>query len=151
MENLKLSIENGVKELTLRQGQAPKVLDPKEPGIIDITGVITSPLDWLEKRYYKDGFTIDGEGVENCHVIVDKDNLSITLKINEKDYYHSTITGKLSMHPKFEEFGINTKKTFEPEKLGQFMKMNRAFFMSREENMKIVTALKILRLEQTRN
>ena len=42
----------------------------------------------------------------------------------------------------FQSFGINTDKQWEPEQLGQFLKLNRTYFVSREENMKVVNALK---------
>ena len=45
------------------------------------------------------------------------------------------------MHPKFKEFGINGGKVWSPTELGLFLKMNRAFFKSKEENMKLVTEL----------
>ena len=49
--------------------------------------------------------------------------------------------GKLEFHPKFVEFGINTGKVWTPAELGLFFKMNRAFFATREDNMKLVTTL----------
>ena len=50
--------------------------------------------------------------------------------------------GRLSYHPKFVEFGINSGKGWEPNKLGEFFKMNRAFFPDREKNMQLVSLLK---------
>ena len=45
------------------------------------------------------------------------------------------------MHPKFEEFGINTGKVWTPAELGMFFKMNRAFFPDKAANMKLVSEL----------
>ena len=66
-------------EVVLREGAAPKMLDPKEPETIDIHGTIDSPLRWLEKRVE----LIDQKA---CHIIVDRNNMEIQLVINETDY-----------------------------------------------------------------
>ena len=42
----------------------------------------------------------------------------------------------------FLSFGINTTKQWEPSELGQFLKLNRTYFVNREENMAVVNALK---------
>lgn len=147
MKEIKLNVEKVDGELVIRQGEAKKVLDPKEPEIIAIVGVLSAPFDWLEKRVSKESLAIDGVGVENCHVIVDRESMEITLKINESDYYQSTIKGKLSIHPKFKEFGVNSGNMMEPKAMGDFFKMNRTFFISLDQNMKVVTALKNLNIK----
>lgn len=40
------------------------------------------------------------------------------------------------------EFGINSGYSWEPNKLGQFFKMNRAYFADKQANMKLVSELK---------
>lgn len=62
------------------------------------------------------------------------------MTIHEDDpYLHGTIKGSLQFHPKFLDFGINTGKSWQPEKLGLFIKMNRAFFIDKATNMQLVT------------
>lgn len=62
--------------------------------------------------------------------------------INEADEYkRGEIVGKLGYNPKFVEFGINGGKVWTPTELGMFIKMNRAFFADRAENMKLVSCL----------
>ena len=41
-----------------------------------------------------------------------------------------------------QEFGINTDKKWGPVKLSQFLKMHRAFFKDKSENMMLVSTLK---------
>lgn len=126
-------------EVTVREGAAPKVLDPKAPVKIDICGVISAPVEFLTKR----GSEEDQINPKRCHVIVNREKLTITLITAENDEYLSgKVVGTLSLHPKFLEFGINQKRTWEPAELGQFFKMNRAFFPNRDENMKLVSDLK---------
>lgn len=148
MENIKLNIEKiQDNELIIRTGAAKKELDPKEPQTVGILGVLSSSLDWLKKRFIADGDgidTIDGIAINQCHVIVNREDMSIELVIDEKNYYEHSIKGALSMHPKFKDFCINTGRMFEPKKLGDFFKMNRTYFSSREENMDVVTKLKSL-------
>ncbi|MDR1553339.1 MAG: hypothetical protein LBS69_07750 [Prevotellaceae bacterium] len=126
-------------EVTVREGAATKVLDPKAPIKIDIRGVIGAPVEFLDKRLSEE----EQINPKRCHVIVDRANITITLVTSEDDDYHrGQITGVLEEHPKFKEFGINAKKIWEPNELGQFFKMNRAFFPDKEKNMKLVTELK---------
>ncbi|GFI38279.1 hypothetical protein IMSAGC016_00039 [Muribaculaceae bacterium] len=61
---------------------------------------------------------------------------------NEADEYtRGKVVGKLAYNPKFVEFGINSGKVWTPTELGLFIKMNRAFFADRMENMKLVSSL----------
>jgi len=69
--------------------------------------------------------------------------MSIKLVTSENDsYLKGLIAGKLETHPKFIEFGINSKKEWEPIELGQFFKMNRAYFSDKTANMDLVSQLK---------
>ena len=103
-----------------------------------INGTIDSPLRWLEKRVSE----LDQIDQKKCHIIVDRDNLSITLFTDEKNQEATTVRGSLSIDPIFLSFGINSEKTWTPIKLGEFFKMNRAYFTDRSVNMMLVTDLK---------
>lgn len=134
-----VNLPEGTKEMVWREGQASKVLDPKPPVKIDLTGTIGSPVEFLSKRILEEN-QIDPK---RCHVLVNREDLTITLITSENDEYNrGKVLGALKLHPKFEEFGINQKKEWCPADLGQFFKMNRSFFSNREENMKLVTDLK---------
>lgn len=122
-------------EVVLREGKAPVALDPKEPIIVDITGTIDAPCRWLEKR-----MGLFDERTSN--IIVDRDNMKIGLTINETDYYQTTIDGVLQPSKEMQEFGINAEKRWEPIKLSQFLKMHRAFFKDKTQNMTLVSTLK---------
>lgn len=126
-------------EVILREGAASKVLDPKAPVKISLSGVIGAPVEFLRKRISE----TDQINPKRCHFIVNREKLKVTLITSENDeYLRGEISGALRLHPKFEEFGINQNKTWEPAELGQFFKMNRAFFPNMQENMKLVTDLK---------
>lgn len=129
--------ENTAKAMILH-GQAPKQLDTLAPVKIDIKGIINAPLEFLKKR-------VGDIDQHKAHILVCRDNLTITLIIAEDDaYLRGEVVGKLEFSKVFQSFGINTTKQWEPEQLGQFLKLNRTYFASRDENMNVVNALKTL-------
>ncbi len=126
-------------EVTIREGEAVKQLAKLAPVKIDLKGVIGAPVEFLTKRLSE----AEQINPKRCHVLVDRENVSITLITNENDAYLSgRVIGVLQTAPKFIEFGINAGKNWEPNELGQFFKMNRAFFPDKTANMKLVTQLK---------
>jgi len=122
-------------EVVVREGEAPKALDPKYPTPVNITGTIDSPLRWLEKR-------INLIYQKQANITVDRDNMSISLVDNERDFFNNGIRGFLVISKEMQEFGINTDKKWDPIKLSQFLKMHRAFFTDKSENMMLVSILK---------
>lgn len=131
-----VNMPEGQNTLTLMKGIAPKQLDELAPVRIEIKGTIEAPLEFLKQR-------VGDIAQHDAHILVCRDSLSITLVINEKDpYTRGTVLGSLVLSKVFTSFGINTYKQWEPETLGQFLKLNRTYFVDREENMKVVNALK---------
>ena len=131
-----INIAPGTNEVIIREGAAPKALDPKAPVKMDVNGTINAPLEYLSKR-------IDTINQKQCHIIVNREKITIQLVVNESDEYtRGTISGTLQYHPKFEEFGINTGKVWSPFDFGMFCKMNRAFFADKTANMELVSACK---------
>lgn len=138
-EKLQINFAHGMAkaELVLREGVAPKELDPKAPVKTKLNGVIGAVVEYLTKRINTGQFA-----QKDCHILVNRENIEITLIINEADEYkRGEIVGKLGYNPKFVEFGINGGKVWTPTELGMFIKMNRAFFADRAENMKLVSCL----------
>ena len=127
--------ENTGKAMILH-GQAPKQLDNLAPVKIDIQGVIHAPLEFLKHR-------VNDIDQHKAHILVNRDNLTIILVICEDDpYLRGEVMGKLQLSRIFINLGINTNKQWEPAQLGQFLKLNRAFFTSREDCDRVVNALK---------
>lgn len=124
-------------EVIMRDGVAPKALDIKAPVDISMTGVISTPLDWLEKRVGE----IDQKA---ANIVVERDKCKITLTINEADpYTRATIAGIAELSQVFQSFGINNREVgWTPAKLGQFIRLNRAAFEDKEMCMRLVSALK---------
>lgn len=132
MEELNITVENGIKTLEVLTGKA---LEPKEPRKVTVSGVIDSPLRWLEKRVA----VIDQK---QSHITVDRDEMTIQLVINEQDNYATIITGRLESHPVFVKFGINSGKYRTPLEMSELFKMNRAYFANRQEAMTLVSLLR---------
>ncbi|MDR2917679.1 MAG: hypothetical protein LBV74_23045 [Tannerella sp.] len=125
-------------EVIVRHGEAVNLLDPKEPRSINIKGTIEAPLRWLEKRTSE----TDQVNQKRCFMLVNREKMSIVLFVDERNMDGEVITGSLEIDPIFTAFGINGEKTWTPVKLGEFFKMNRAYFPDRSVNMSLVSELK---------
>lgn len=145
-QNEKLSVNigryegNDPIEIIYRKGEAAPQQEPlatKAPLSIDVKGVISTPLDWLEKRVN----TIDQL---QATIKVDRENMKIALTIDERDAYNkSTIEGTVAYTDTYDRFGINNSEVgWQPARLGQFLRLNRGVFEDRTECMKLVSLLK---------
>ncbi|MBR1526868.1 MAG: DUF2303 family protein [Prevotella sp.] len=131
-----VNLPEGQNTLTILQGEAPAQLDNLAPLKIDIVGTITAPLNFLDKR-------VNDIDQHKAHIIVNRDKLTILLVFAEDDAYaHGSVLGALHFSEIFTKLGINSNKGWQPEQLGQFLKLHRSFFVTKEENMKVVSALK---------
>lgn len=126
-------------EVVIREVDKVNELPVLEPEKVNISGTITSIFSFLEKRWECEGQI----NHEHTHIIVDRNNLSMTLVANETDARNKmVIVGKLQLSRQFMEFHINDGYAWEPLVLSQFIKMNRAYFSNRDENMKLVSVFK---------
>ncbi|MCR4916263.1 MAG: hypothetical protein K6A96_10970 [Prevotella sp.] len=141
-ENLNINFAEGEnrKEIVIRE--IDKVVETElpalEPEKLSIEGTITAPARFLEKRW-------QDEQVEHSrtHILVDRDKMHITLIANETDRRNRmTVVGRLMLSRQYLAFGINEKEDWDPVDLANFFRINRTYFDGKEENMKLVTALK---------
>lgn len=132
-ENLNVQFSEGmsVAELVIREGKA---LELKEPVRVFIVGCIDSPLKWIEKR-----LTLIDQ--LQAHLLVDRENRTIVLKIDETDFYQANITGCLTVHPDFNKIGINDGEYLTNFEMADLFKMNRSMFENKSVAMKLVTEL----------
>lgn len=139
-EKLQVNLAPGTNkaEIVIREVAKVNELDVKPPVKLDIRGTIGSVAEFLGKRHDQE----DQINQKRCHILVNREDISIKLIFNENDeYLTGNVRGILEEHPKFKEFGINAGKVWTPTELGMFFKMNRAFFTDKSENMKLVTEL----------
>lgn len=131
-----VNLPEGQNTLTLLQGNAPEQLDQLAPIKVDISGTIDAPLRWLEKR-------VADIDQHKAYLLVNRDAMTVTLIINESDPYNNgKVRGMLCLSSIYKSLGINTNKNWQPEALGQFLKLNRSYFTNKEENREVVNALK---------
>lgn len=139
-EKFQVNLAPGMEkvEMVIREVKETNELPIKPPVRVNLSGTIDAPREYLQKRRDQP----EQVNEKRCHILIDRDKISIELITNEDDAYNSgRIFGKLEFNSKFIEFGINTGKAWTPTELGLFFKMNRAFFTSKEDNMKLVTDL----------
>lgn len=123
------------KVITIREGVAPKLLDAIKPNKVHLTGIISAPSEFYNKRK-------DLHDKNKCHVIFDKNKGVIKLIVDEQfsnDNYE--VSGKIEDNPDLSQFKINTSHLFGIKELMQLLKFNRLFFVDKEANQKIVLSL----------
>lgn len=139
-EKFQITLEEGVPvaEVIVREVNYVNELEVKSPVKINLNGVLGCVHEFLVKRMTEP----DQINQKRCHIVVNREKISIMLVFNENDeYLLGTVTGTLTVNSKFSEFGINTNKTWAPTQLGLFFKMNKSFFPDRAENMRLVKDL----------
>lgn len=138
---MQINLGQGVTkaEVVIREVDKVNELPVLEPEKVNITGTIGSILSFLGKRWGCEGQIDRG----HTHIIVDRDNFSMTLVANETDARNKmVVSGKIQLSRQFLAFHINDGYAWEPIQLSQFIKMNRAYFAERDTNMKLVSVFK---------
>lgn len=111
-------------QLTVLQG---KVLDPVAPEKISISGDIKTVNNFLTVR------KTTGSGLQSIDkskaiILVDKKELTISLKVDPENHYGAVIKGTLQDSDELKPFCINQNKTFTKEELVKLIKFNKLFF-----------------------
>lgn len=117
-----------------------KELPVLEPDNVDICGCITAPFSFLEKRW-----NADDKQIDHCRtaMYVNRDHLRMNLICNETDKRErKTIGGVIELSRQFKAFSINGKEDWTPMELGDFFRINRTYFETKEDNMNLVALLK---------
>lgn len=140
--NVNFAEGEGVKELIIRE--VNEVVEDKlpvlEPDKVSISGTISAIFAFLEKRWNAEDNQVNHS---RTHILVDRDNLKMTLIINETDKRErKQIVGTIALSRQYQSFGLNEKENWDPMDLGNFFRINRSYFASKDENMALVTALK---------
>jgi len=130
MKDLNITTSN--KEITVLEGKALELFNPEK---LNICGILDTPLRFLEKR-------VSEIEQKKCNIIVNRDNMSITLTVDDKNHFADTISGKMELHPDFVKLGINSGKYRTAFEMAEFIKMNKAFFANRSEAADLVVQLR---------
>lgn len=126
--------KEGTTALEIREGAA---LPLKEPVKIVVIGQIDAITKYIKQRMPFKDIRID-----IALIVVNRDKMQIFFQQNPGDFYGTEITGKLELSKEFMEWGINTKETYSPHELADFIKMHRSHFEKKEEANKLVSILR---------
>ncbi len=130
-EKLGASVEGG--ELVIRTGAA---LPLHEPVTVAVSGNIDSVYRWLQHRET----TIDQL---SSFISVNREAMSISLRLNEKEWDGTVVGGKLQLSPEFLRLNINdTERRMSTFEMADLIKMNRTFFSVRNDAMVLVSELR---------
>jgi hypothetical protein len=130
---VKTMLENGVVELTIRNGEALKELRDEN---VTISGAIDAPSRFIDKRNTEFNKL-------KSHTFVNRDEKSITTIINENlAYSRVVVVGKIKISKEFEDLGINSGKQYSPAQLSQKLKFMRSCFPNKIEHAQIVNTLR---------
>ena len=77
---MNINLAPGMNEIIIREGAAPKVLDPKAPVKMNINGTIGAPVEFLKKRINAGQFE-----QKNCHIIVDREKIMPDMSLSIKE------------------------------------------------------------------
>lgn len=131
MENLSLKLESFEgDEIIIREGQA---LPPVEPVKVQITGDIKTVSAFVTKR--KEASTDAGLQFiteDRAIVEVDKEAMTITLKLDPEYKYGTVVVAKLEFSPELLQFSINKDRKFTREELIKLIRFNKFWFDSPE-------------------
>ena len=131
MEKVNIEVNANTPYVELRTGEALPIRE-QEPLVIK--GILSAPLEFLQKRLHL-------LAIPACHVLVNREEMQIELRMNETSYFEGIITGVLQEDARFTKFGINGGRNLSTHDLAHLLKMNRAYFAVRSQCNELVLAL----------
>lgn len=141
-KEIKVTVENGVKELIIRHGEAEPVVKFRDS--IKVLGNLSVVAAYLKNP--PKWFTAPGENgdapIHYSSINVSRDKGRIVLIVDEGMQWESRYAGELAFEKAFLEFQINTGKSYTTFELADFIKMNRSYFESKDIAMRLVSELR---------
>jgi hypothetical protein len=129
-ENININLPEGTKEVVVRHGQALPLDPPKK---VIIGGLIDAPASFYQVR----AGTFEEK---QSHLLVDRENLTIKLIIDETNEKGTEVTGTLYLAEELKQFGIN-KNVYTKKQFSDLLRLNRRYFAKREQYDKIIEQL----------
>lgn len=132
-------------KVSVFSGNAPEQKPEFRKGI-NVSGTIGIVKEHLSKNYewLTTPFNENSKDapINFSYIKADKAEGKIVLIEDEGFPWSNTYTGKIELDPRYVKFGINSDKAMHPHKLSDFIKMNRSFFQTKSEAMKLVSDLR---------
>lgn len=131
IEKINVPVHGNVRILTA------KGLDEKEPKkLIDISGSINTPLEYLTKRHDEDSVN-----KKMSHIEFTYEGSMIVLVVNEDSHYSGNVIGLMIKTEVLKKLKINTGETWSCFDLADFFRLNRTVFADKSDCAKLVTQL----------
>lgn len=128
------------KEMVIRKGDA---LPLREPQKVVLHGTLSAPAEWIAKR-------IKTVNPLACYVVVNREKMTITLTMDEQNYYGAVIEGGISISEEMKTLGINSGTYLSASDLSDLLKMNLACFENRQSAMTLISQLKNFKAKVTK-
>lgn len=141
-KEINISVENGIKELIIRKGDAVPVHTGADVKIGSVT--IFAIMEFLTKKDINEAMILDSI------LQYSYDKLKMQLVYGATLRHQYTINAQILLNPDLEAFEINKGKKYSTFQLADFIKMNRHLFESKSVAMELVSALKNIKASVNR-
>ena len=132
----KINLTTDQKDITIREGKA---LPLEPPRIFNFSGDIKTLSNYLGVRI-SNGSGLQQIDKSKSVIIVDKNNLTITLHVDPENFYGWEIKGTLEKADELKPFFINENKTFTKEELVKLIKFNKLHFSDQSKHAEMLLA-----------
>jgi hypothetical protein len=140
-QEVKITVEEGVKELVVRTGEAEKIHYLNKIDLQKLT--ISAAREFLEKPLV---WNKDNKQIEDVSFIVfDYRNREILLNFDYRSSTNDRIHGYLELDPDLVDFGINDGKSYTALEMGQFIRFRRHFFENKDVALNLEKELRDFR------
>lgn len=119
-DNIEIKVENEIKELVIRKGDAPIIDYPVPRTQVDVS--FESLMNFAQKQ-------LEYENIkkEETLAIISIDEGKITFNTNQRSKYNDVISARLLLSDYISRFRINDTKGFNQKELSDIIKFNRRF------------------------
>jgi len=140
-QEVKITVESGVKELIVRNGEAEKIHYLNKVVLSNLT--VSGVREYLQKPLI---WNADNKQIEDISFIVfDYRNREILLNFDFRSATADRIHGYLELDPDLEDFGINSGKSYTALEMGQFIRFRRHFFENKDVALNLEKELRDFR------
>lgn len=140
MKEVTVTAAPGISELIIRQGEAPKIIEPRG---FTASGLIATPYD-----FYKGRTTIKADHFDKSKAVVEVDRLGYKIVFRADPYspLGDVVSGSMAENPALADYQINGGTNWKPIDLAQFLNRRRMYFADIEKGRDLVAALRSVKV-----
>lgn len=138
MKDLNVNVAQGVAELIVRTGDAPKIYDPIT---ITVIGTIAAPAAYYLGRKQYLNFDL-----AKALVTVNRQHGKIVFEPDPTNKFAEKIEGKLVENAELDGFKIGSGDAWAPKDLGKFLRRKRMFFKDPIEGAALIHELQSVKV-----